>query len=179
MTDLTLSSLGLILLIVPVLIHGIEVLWPMQSRWIVNWVLPFFGPSLPKPSTSLSATEQAAMLDAARAATPPQKAQTSEDYLFLLLFEQRQGAIGFAAAAAGSFYGLGLGLADRDALHLVFGVVSILMLLVNANHAGVPGLGHHPRVSRNGKHVGMVFVPFWAVASVLNLLGFMAAQPSG
>ena len=38
-----LSSIGLILSIVPVTIHGIEAFFPMQARWIVNWVLPFLG----------------------------------------------------------------------------------------------------------------------------------------
>ncbi len=35
------SNLGLMLSIVPVTIHGIEFLFPMQARWIANWVLPF------------------------------------------------------------------------------------------------------------------------------------------
>jgi hypothetical protein len=43
---------------------------------------------------------------------------------------------------------------------------------VNANHAGVPGLGHHPRVSRNGRNVGILFAPFWAAAAILNYIGF-------
>lgn len=44
--------------------------------------------------------------------------------------------------------------------------------LVNANHAGVPGLGYHPRVSRNGRNVGILFAPFWAATAVLNYIGF-------
>ena len=35
--------------------------------------------------------------------------------------------------------------------------------LVNANHAGIPFLGHHPLVSRMGSIVGIVFTLFWAV----------------
>ena len=50
MNDETLSivsNIGLILSIIPVTIHGIETFLPMQARWIVNWVLPFFGLMLP------------------------------------------------------------------------------------------------------------------------------------
>ncbi|MBI1296113.1 hypothetical protein GC175_14260 [bacterium] len=92
--EMLISSIGLILSIVPVTIHGIEALLPMQARWIVNWVLPFFG------------------------------------------------------------------------------VVAVLMMLVNANHAGIPFLGNHPKVSPIGKNVGIVFTPFWLVVAVLNWLAF-------
>lgn len=175
MSELTLSSLGLILLIVPFLVHGVEVLFPTQARLVVNWVLPFFSARLPRRADALGLDEQMVMLDAAVQAAPQGKARAGEDYVFLLMFEQRQGAIGFAAAAAGALYGLSLGLADRDALHFVFGVMSVLMMLVNANQAGLPIFGNHPKVSRNGKHVGVVFTPFWAVALVLNGLGFTYA----
>jgi hypothetical protein len=53
--------------------------------------------------------------------------------------------------------------------------MAVLFALVNANHAGVPFPGHHPRVSRNGRNVGVVFAPFWAVAAGLNGLAFAAA----
>lgn len=175
MTELTISSLGLILLIVPVLVHGIEVLYPTQARWVVNWVLPFFAPMLPTPSAALRREEQMAMIEAAVEAAPGDKKRAGEDYVFLLMFEQRQGAICFAAAALGALYGLTIGLADRDALHLVFGVIAALMTLVNANQAGLPLFGHHPKISTNGKHVGIIFTPFWAVAAVLNGLGFLSA----
>ena len=89
-----------------------------------------------------------------------------------MLFEQRQGALAFIAVAVGVLYGLTLPLADRHALHLVFCVMATLFALVNANHAGVPGLGHHPRVSRNGRNVGILFAPFWAVAAILTYIGF-------
>ncbi|MEL7100257.1 MAG: hypothetical protein AAGM84_15640 [Pseudomonadota bacterium] len=175
MTEMTISSLGLILLIVPVVVHGIEVLYPTQARWVVNWVLPFFAPMLPNRSSSLQLDEQMAMMDAAIEAAPADKKRAGQDYVFLLMFEQRQGAIGFAAAALGALYGLSLGIADRDALHFVFGVIAILMTLVNANQAGLPVFGHHPKLSTNGKHVGFVFTPFWAVATALNWLGFVYA----
>jgi hypothetical protein len=175
MSDLTISSLGLILLIVPFLVHGIEVLFPTQARWVVNWVLPFFAPMLPSRAKSLLLNEQIAMLDAAVDAAPQEKKRAGEDYVFLLMFEQRQGAICFAAAAAGALYGLTLGLIDRDALHFVFGVIAVLMMLVNANQAGLPLFGSHPKVSTNGKHVGFAFTPFWAAVAALNWLGFTYA----
>jgi hypothetical protein len=53
--------------------------------------------------------------------------------------------------------------------------MAALFALVNANHAGIPGLGHHPRISRNGRNVGIVFAPFWIVVTILNYLGFTAA----
>lgn len=175
MNELMISSLGLILLIVPVLVHGIELVFPTQARWVVNWILPFFAPMLPNHSKSLQLNEQMAMLDAAVEAAPLEKRRAGEDYVFLLMFEQRQGAICFAAAALGAIYGLTVGLADRDALHFVFGIIALLMMLVNANQAGLPLFGSHPRVSTNGKHVGLVFAPFWAVATGLNWLGFAYA----
>jgi len=175
MSELTLSNLGLVLLLVPFLVHGIEVLFPTQALWVVNWVLPFFSPTLPSRSKRLRLVDQTSMMDAAVDAVPPEKKRAAEDYVFLLMFEQRQGAICFAAAAAAAVYGLTLGLVDRDALHFVFGVIALLMMLVNANQAGVPYLGNHPRVSTNGKHVGFVFTPFWAVAAGLNWMGFSYA----
>lgn len=175
MTELTISSLGLIFLIVPVFIHGIEALYPTQARWVVNWVLPFFAPMLPNRSSSLQLDEQMTMMDAAIEAAPADKKRAGQDYVFLLMFEQRQGAVGFAAAAIGALYGLTLGIADRDALHLVFGATAALMTLVNANQAGLPMFGRHPKISTNGKHLGFVFTPFWAMVTALNLLGFTYA----
>ncbi|MEJ8563561.1 hypothetical protein QTO30_21515 [Yoonia sp. GPGPB17] len=175
MPELTISSLGLILLIVPVLVHGIELLYPTQARWVVNWVLPFFAPMLPNRSSSLQLDEQMMMMDAAIEAAPADKKRAGQDYVFLLMFEQRQGAICFAAAALGALYGLTSGIADRDVLHLVFGVIAALMMLVNANQAGLPIFGHNPKISTNGKHVGFVFAPFWATAATLNGLGFSYA----
>ena len=175
MPELTISSLGLILLIVPVLVHGIELLYPTQARWVVNWVLPFFAPMLPNRSSSLQLDEQMMMMDAAIEAAPADKKRAGQDYVFLLMFEQRQGAICFAAAALGALYGLTSGIADRDALHLVFGVIAALKMLVNANQAGLPIFGHNPKISTNGKHVGFVFAPFWATAATLNGLGFSYA----
>jgi len=178
MSNTLVSNIGLLLCLAPAVVHAAEVSRPLWARWVVNWILPFFGPGLPRPSTALSATDQTAMLDAAMNAMPDEKAEVGKDYVFLMLFEQRQGALAFIAVAVGVIYGLALPLADRHALHVVFGVMAALFALVNANHAGVPLLGHHPKISRNGRHVGLVFAPFWAAATVLNALSFAAATAS-
>ncbi|WP_127558812.1 hypothetical protein [Nioella ostreopsis] len=169
------STLGLLLCLAPALVHAVEIVRPLWARWVVNWVLPFFGPSIPRPAIALTHDDQIAMLDAALDAAPRDKAPAGADYIFLLLFEQRQGALAFIAVATGVIYGLTLPLTDRHALHLVFGVMAALFALVNANHAGLPLLGHHPRITRNGRHVGIVFAAFWAVVAVLNFVGFTAA----
>ena len=90
-----LSSIGLILSIVPVTIHGIEAFFPMQARWIVNWVLPFFGLMLPNRDKLLTYAEQEKILDAALDNAPVEKKRAGADYIFMLLMEQRQGGIGF------------------------------------------------------------------------------------
>jgi hypothetical protein len=169
------STLGLLLCLAPALVHAVEIVRPLWARWVVNWVLPFFGPGIPRPAKALTHDDQIAMLDAALDAAPRDKAPAGADYIFLLLFEQRQGALAFIAVATGVIYGLTLPLTDRHALHLVFGVMAALFALVNANHAGLPLLGHHPRITRNGRHVGIVFAAFWAVMAILNFVGFTAA----
>jgi len=169
------STLGLLLCLVPALVHAAEFVRPLWARWVVNWVLPFFAPGLPRRPTALTHDDQIAMLDAALGAAPQNKASAGADYVFLMLFEQRQGALAFIAVAAGALYGLTLPLADRHALHLVFGIMAALFALANANHAGLPFPGNHPRLSRNGAHVGIVFAPFWALATVMNALAFSAA----
>ena len=177
MNEIQISTLAMVLSIIPVTLHGIEVLFPMQSRWIVNWVLPFFGLKAPNSKTALSQDEQLTMLDAALDASPKEKMTNAKDYIFLLLFEQRQGAIGFTAVSVGAIYGMGLEIAARQPLHLVFGVVAVLMMLVNANQAGfLPFFGKHPRVSTHGRNVGIVFTPFWLAVAVLNYLAFSYAS---
>lgn len=172
-TLILISTIGLVLSIIPATLHAIEVLWPMQARWIVNLVLPFFTFTLPNGDTALTYGEQIKMLDAALASVPAAKQRAKADYVFLLLFEQRQGAIGFTAVAAGAIYGLTLSLVERNPLHFLYGIVALLMMLANANHAGISFLGHHPRVSKSGRNVGIVFAPFWLVLLVLNGLAFV------
>lgn len=170
------SFLGLLLCIIPVTLHGIEVLFPMQARWIVNWVLPFFGLKIPSVSKALTQKEQLAMLDAALNAAPLEKQMNAKDYIFLMLFEQRQGAIGWFAVAVGAIYGMNLEIVARQLLHLVFGVISVLMTLINANQAGLLPFGKHPRVSPHGKNVGFVFTPFWIATAIFNYLAFTHAS---
>ena len=57
--------------------------------------------------------------------------------------------------------GLTLTLAERNPRHLALGVMAALCLLVNLNHAGVRFLGHHPKGTRHGRNVGIVFAPSW------------------
>lgn len=84
------------------------------------------------------------MLDAAIDVAPQEKEAAAKDYVFLLLFEQRQGAICFTAVAAGALYGTTLSLIERAPLHVVFGVSAVLMMLVNANHSGIRFWGAIP-----------------------------------
>lgn len=149
----------------------------MLARWIVNDVLPLFGPALPNRAGSLTKNEQLAILDAAVDAAPAAKQEAASDYVFLMLFEQRQGSLAFLSVIVGVVYGLTLTLTERNPLHLVLAVMAALFALVNFNHAGIPFLGHHPRVTRHGRNVGLVFGPFWTVAAVLNVLAFSSSLP--
>jgi len=106
----------------------------------------------------------------------PLLARWLANYVLPLLFEQRQGALAFLSVIAGAVYGLQLPLEDRAVLHLLLLVMSVLFMLVNANHAGIPFLGKHPKVSRNGRNVGIVFSIFWLAASALNYLAFSYAS---
>jgi hypothetical protein len=169
------STVGMLICLAPAVVHGPEVFSPLLARLPVNWILPFFGPGLPNPRTSLSRDEMLTMLDAARDAAPEGKEVTARDYIFFALFESRQISLASWAVAAGVIYGLTLGVEARAPLHVMFGVLSILFALVNFNHAGIPGLGHHPRVSRNGRHVGIMFAPVWVIAAILNIWAFVGA----
>lgn len=178
MDDTTISTIALVLCLAPGVLHLVEVAFPMLSRWIVNYVLPFFGPGRPTTAGSLTNDEQFTMLDAAVDTAPAEKKEAASNYVFLLLFEQRQGSLAFLSAVVGVAYGLTLTLAERHPLHLVLGVMAALFMLVNLNHAGVRFLGHHPRVTRHGRNVGIVFGPFWALATVLNVMAFSSSLPS-
>jgi len=177
MTENSISTIALAMCMAPGILHSVEVAYPLLARWLANYVLPFFEPGLPKGrSKNLTGKEQMAMLDAALIAAPKEKKTAAEDYVFVLLFEQRQGALAFLSIIAGAVYGMQLPLEDRAVLHFVLLVMSVLFMLVNANHAGIPFLGKHPKVSRNGRNVGIVFSVFWLVASVLNYLAFSYAS---
>lgn len=174
MTNNQISIIGLALCIVPGVLHSIEVLFPILARLIVNYVLPFFKPGLPRANELLTSSEQLRMLDSAIDSVPEAKKTAAKDYVFLLLFEQRQNSLALLSLIAGIIYGYQHPLVERAPLHFLAFVMSVLFVLVNANHAGVPFLGNHPRVSRNGRNVGIVFVPFWLVAAILNFLALRA-----
>ena len=70
MTPSLISTLGLLLCLAPAVVHGAELVSPMLSRWVIRFVLPFFGPGMPGPASALTYQEQLAMLDAARNAGP-------------------------------------------------------------------------------------------------------------
>lgn len=172
MNEVQISTLGLLLAMAPGILHSVEVAFPMLSRLIVNYVLPLFGLTLPNSAKSLSYDEQIKMLDAAKDVAPKGKQVAATDYLFLMIFEQRQGSLAFLSVVVAIIYAISLPLADRAVLHLLMAVMSVLFALVNANHGGIPLLGHHPKISKHGRNVGIVFAPFWAVAAILNGLAF-------
>lgn len=171
----TISTIGLAICLAPGIVHAIEVIKPTWARWIVNLVLPLFAPGLPNSKKFITEKEQLDILDAALDAAPNDKKVAGKDYIFVLLFEQRQGALAFIAIFVTSIYAMGLPLAGRHAIHLLFLVMSALFVLVNANHAGILFLGHHPRVSKNGRNVGIVFSFLWIASTVLNYMAFSAS----
>lgn len=170
----TISILGLVLALAPAAVHAVEIIKPTWVSWVVNLVLPMFAPGLPNKQKSINEMEQLSMLDAAIANAAEAKKTAAEDYIFILLFEQRQGALAFIAMLVASIYAMVLPLHERHTIHLLFLVMSALFALVNANQAGIPLLGHHPRVSRNGRNVCIGFALFWIVATALNYLAFKA-----
>ncbi len=176
MTSMQISATALLMCMAPGILHSLEVTYPMWARLIVNYVLPFFEPGIPKPKNYMTAKEQIGMLDAAFSSMPEEKKTAAEDYIFLLLFEQRQNSLAYLSIIAGIIYGLQLPLESRALLHFLLLVMSVLFALVNSNHAGIPFLGCHPKVSRNGRNVGIVFSVFWTIASILNYLAFTYAS---
>jgi Ca2+/Na+ antiporter len=71
-----------------------------------------------------------------------------------------------------AIYAMSLSLPERHTIHLMFMVMSALFLLVDANQAGIPFFGNHPRVSKNGRNVCIVFCLLWIVSTVFNYLAF-------
>lgn len=177
MNEITISNIALTLCCVPAVVHAVELIKPTWVKYLINWVLSLFAPGLPDKKQFITEKDQLNMLDAAIAAAPDDKKTSAKDYIFILLFEQRQNALAFIAVMVGAIAGMNLPLEGRNTLHLMFLVMSVIFTLVNANHAGfMPFFGKHPRVSRNGKHVGIVFSVFWTVSSVLNFLAFTYAS---
>jgi len=175
MDQITISNIALALCCVPAVVHSVELINPTLVKYLVNWVISLFAPGLPDKKQFITKNDQLNMLDAAIAAAPDEKKTSAKDYIFVLLFDQRQNALAFTSIMVGAIAAMNLPLEGRSTFHLMFLVLSVLFTLVNANHAGFMPFGHHPRVSRNGKHVGIVFSVFWIVSSMLNYLAFTNA----
>ena len=90
MTENLISTLALAICMVPGILHSLEVVFPMLARLIVNYVLPFFEPGLPKGKNQMTANEQTAMLDAAIASVPKRRRQRRRiTYFFCFLNSAR------------------------------------------------------------------------------------------
>lgn len=194
----TVSTIGLLFCLLPGLLHAVEVVFPMLSRWVVNYVLPLFelaprsGESgsiteriplmqgLPPASSRLTEQDQLTMLDAALKAVPNTKTTAASDYVFLMIFEQRQGSLAFHSLNIGVIYGLFVPLEQRIPLHIICVVLSVLLMLANANQGDVPILkfmGDHPKVSPHGRNVGIVFTPLWGFVALLNMIAWASSIP--
>ena len=140
---------------------------------------PQFTFNLPRqfvPGSAINYDEQLAMFDAFLAAAPLEKKDSAKDILFLMLFETRQGAAGFIAAAAGAAYASTLPMEQRHPIHFLFFVLSMLMAGADANHGlGFP-FGYHPRNTVNGWAVGIAFTPFWLASAYCNWVGFQKGR---
>jgi len=176
MTENSISTIAMVLCTIPGILHIVEVVFPIWARWIINYVLPLFAPGLPKAKNYMDEKKQLDILDAGIAAAPEDQKTAAKDYIFYLLFVQRQNSLALLSIIAAIIYALQLPLEERALLHFLFIPMSALFALVNANHAGIPFLGNHPRVSRNGRNVGIVFTPFWIASTVLNYLAFSNAS---
>lgn len=90
MNEIQISTLALAMCMAPGILHSVELAYPILARWLANYVLPFFEPGLPKSSQHINLNEQINMLDAAIEAAPKKKKTAAEDYIFVLLFEQKE-----------------------------------------------------------------------------------------
>lgn len=168
------SGIGLALCAIPITVHGIEIVYPTLARFVANVVLPPFTLTMPTAAASLDYTEQMAMLDAALQSAPEEKSEAAKDLLFVMLFESRQGAAGFIAAACASAYAFTIPVKERHPIHFLFTALSIGMAMANFNHAtaGLFPFGNHPLISANGRMVGALFTPFWIASTYCNWVGF-------
>jgi len=175
------SAIGLIFSSIPITVHGPEVLFPSYVRFIAN-IFPAFSarPFPVSPDEWIAYEDGIKMLSAAKAALCPRKgacpkAETAEDYVFILGFEQRQAACLHVVSAVAALYASGLPLAQRHPLHLIFFLAAVIMAAVNLNQAGVMPFGSHPFVSSGGRNLGLAFGPFWIAAAIFNFKGFKAS----
>jgi len=79
MSPSLISRLGLMLWLAPAPVHAVEVVRPLLSRWVVNWLLPDFATGLPRPSIALTQHDQMVTRDAALSAAPTNKAPAGAD----------------------------------------------------------------------------------------------------
>lgn len=181
---LTHSGLGLALCSIPILVHGPEVYNPTLTRFVANlWFQPFTlnKPYILTPEKAVNYEEQMEMFKAFIKAAPPEKLESAKDIAFLMLFETRQGSVGFWAAALGAYYASTLPLEQRHPVHFVFFILSLLMVLANANHGfkipfGNMAFGKHPLTTKNGWAIGLVFTPFWLFSAYLNYTAMMEGR---
>lgn len=172
------SNVGLYLTAVPVLVHGLEVIFPMAARFLANLVLPIFGFQLPTDSAAyLTLEDQVKMLEGAISAAPSEKWRTAADYIFVLTFEQRQGSAGFWATLIGSIYALSLPFAERHPIHFLLMALDVFMIIGNLSHAtGFGLLGYNPMVTSSGRNLGIVFAPFWLLNFYFNYMAFQGSK---
>lgn len=150
-----------------------------SSMALRNFWLPPFTFNLPRqlsPELAINYEEQLKMMDAFLAAAPMEKKECAKDLLFIMLFETRQGAAAFIAAAAAGTYGFALPLEQRHPLHFLFFVLSMIMAAANANHGFSVPFGNHPHISVNGWAVGTLFTPFWLASAYCNWVGFTLSK---
>lgn len=108
--------------------------------------------------------------------TLPEASQVAgADYLFVSTFLMRQASGAHLATAIACLYSLYQTEASRHGIHLMNLCIGAMMLYINLNHAGVP-LGWQPFVSFHGQMVGIVFAPYWLVATYLHYKGFKSAK---
>ena len=176
----SLSTIGLVLCSIPLLVHGPEIWSPTLARFVANFWFPPFTFQIPRtpfrPDEALDYSEQIQMIEAALKTVPPHKQDSARDLIFLMLFETRQGSAGFWAAALGAGYAWTLPFEQRHPIHFLLWILSFAMALANANHGYKLPFGKHPFVSKNGWAVGIVFTPFWLAAAYCNWVAFTESR---
>jgi uncharacterized protein len=117
-SQLLVSSIGLVLVMAPAVVHLPEVAFPMLVRWVVNYVLPWFGPGVPRKAGSLTYDEQITMLDAALYRLGIVQG-TRDDTYYRRLAVWGLG-VGIAVTAAGSVWHIAT---DWSADHAITGTI--------------------------------------------------------
>jgi len=174
-TDKFISTLGLILCIIPATVHGMELIAPKLVMLLVHYVLfPFFSLRIPTTQERLDDEDYNKMLQRA-IDTAGEKTEAAADLIFMMTLEQRQSAYGMISMAAACIYGLTLDhWVGRRPLHFAFGVTAVLQLYVHLNHAGVP-IGINNFVTRHGKLLSITFIfGMWIPIAICEWYSFVA-----